>query len=130
MEIQINNLQDKIDVSDGIKDLITKVVKEVSIALVDNEYIKELNAEYRELDEPTDVLSFPLGEDILGDIIVSLERAESQAEEYNHSLDREVGFLVVHGMLHLLGYDHKEEAAKEEMRKREEEVLNRLDLTR
>ncbi|ADL12161.1 rRNA maturation RNase YbeY [Acetohalobium arabaticum] len=141
MEVQINNLQDKIEINDGVRELITEVVREVeksegvkarevSIALVDNEYIKELNAEYRGLDEPTDVLSFPLGEEMLGDIIISLERAESQAEEYNHSLDREMGFLTVHGMLHLLGYDHKEEEAKEEMRNREEKVLNKLDLER
>lgn len=141
MEIQINNLQDKIEINDGVRELITEVVKEVeqsegvkarevSIALVDNEYIKELNAEYRGLDEPTDVLSFPLGEEMLGDIIISLERAKSQAEDYNHSWDREVGFLTVHGMLHLLGYDHKEKEAKEEMRNREEKVLSRLELER
>ncbi|MBM7623159.1 rRNA maturation RNase YbeY [Sporohalobacter salinus] len=141
MEIQINNLQEKIDVNNGVIDLVNEVVKEVessegvkarevSIALVDNEYIKELNAKYRELDEPTDVLSFPLNGEMLGDIIISLERAKSQANNYNHSLDREVGFLIVHGMLHLLGYDHKEEEAKKEMRKKEEEVLNKLDLER
>lgn len=141
MEIQINNLQDEIDVGDGMIDLITEVAREVknsegieaqevSIALVDNEYIKELNAKYRDLAEATDVLSFPMDEDMLGDIIIALEQAKSQAKDYNHSLDREVGFLTVHGMLHLLGYDHKEETAKEEMRQREEAVLGQLNLER
>lgn len=141
MEILISNLQEKIEVDHQLEQLLRKVIKktaelefvtsgEVSIALVDNEYIKRLNSKYRGLDEATDVLSFPMDEEFLGDIVISLERAKEQAEEYNHSLDRETGFLTVHGMLHLLGYEHQEKEAKKEMRELEEEVLGQLDLER
>ena len=116
---------------------------EVSVSFVDNEQIRELNAEYRNKDSATDVLSFPLGEndvyDIdeengaceLGDIVISVERAMEQAEEYGHSLEREIGWLTVHSMLHLLGYDHEtsEEDARD-MRQREEAVLQSLGLVR
>jgi len=141
MEILINNLQEEIEVTTKIEELIKKVInetaklegidaKEVSVALVTNEYIKELNAKYRDKDEPTDVLSFPLDEELLGDIIISLERAQKQANEYNHSLNREVGFLTVHGMLHLLGHDHYQEEERKVMRRKEEEVLTKLNLNR
>lgn len=95
---------------------------EVSITLTDNAYIHELNRQYRKIDRPTDVLSFALNEgvepevkdgpaiNVLGDIIISVERAQEQAADYGHSLRREMAFLTVHGMLHLLGYDHMEEA--------------------
>ncbi|SDC74057.1 MULTISPECIES: rRNA maturation RNase YbeY [unclassified Candidatus Frackibacter] len=141
MEILINNLQEEIEVTTKIEKLIKKVInetaklegidaKEVSVALVTNEYIKELNAKYRDKDEPTDVLSFPLDEELLGDIIISLERAQKQANEYNHSLEREVGFLTVHGMLHLLGHDHYQEEERKVMRSKEKEVLKKLNLNR
>ena len=104
---------------------------------------KELNNEFRDIDKATDVLSFPLGEDgvydhnpatgaaLLGDIVISMQRAMEQAEEYGHSLDREVAFLTVHSMLHLLGYDHVNgglEALR--MREKEETVLTQLGLKR
>ncbi len=141
MEILINNLQEEIEMTTKIEELIKKVInetaklegidaKEVSVALVTNEYIKELNAKYRDKDEPTDVLSFPLDEELLGDIIISLERAQKQANEYNHSLNREVGFLTVHGMLHLLGHDHYQEEERKVMKRKEEEVLKKLNLNR
>ncbi|SJZ96278.1 rRNA maturation RNase YbeY [Selenihalanaerobacter shriftii] len=141
MKILINNLQEKIEVDKNSKELINQVIikaaqleeatpKEVSVALVDNKYIKELNHEYRNKDEPTDVLSFPLDDEFLGDIIISLERAKEQAKEYGHSLAREIGFLTVHGMLHLLGYDHKEQDDKAKMRNQEEKVLKQLNLKR
>ena len=94
---------------------------EVSVTLTNNEYIHTLNKEYRGIDRPTDVLSFALNEseepemvdgpavNVLGDLIISVERAEEQAADYGHSLRREVAFLTVHGMLHLLGYDHMED---------------------
>ena len=117
---------------------------EISISIVDNEEIHQINNQFRGIDRPTDVLSFPQltfeegeimdrnekGEVVLGDIIISLERAREQAEEYGHSLRREFAFLVAHSMLHLLGYDHMtpEEAAV--MEAKQEEVLQRLGITR
>lgn len=113
---------------------------EISILLVDNEGIREINREHRGLDKPTDVLSFPQfnsKEELsgvpfaaLGDIVISLERASEQAEAYGHSLEREVGFLTVHSMLHLLGYDHDTEERTAEMQGREKAILNAMNLTR
>ena len=110
---------------------LEKIDKEVSIALVDNQYIKDLNKKYRNKDEATDVLSFPQEDEaLLGDIIISVPRAKKQAQEYNHSLAREIGFLTVHGIFHLMGYDHHDAAEKAEMRRKEEEVLTHFNLTR
>lgn len=116
---------------------------EISILLTNDEEIKELNNEYRGKDQPTDVLSFPMldGDEInelvespypvpLGDIVISMETAVRQAHEYNHSLERELGFLVVHSMLHLLGYDHMTKEDEEVMRDMEEDILNNLNLVR
>ncbi len=115
---------------------------EVSITLTNNEHIHELNLRYRGIDRPTDVLSFALNEgeepeifdgpmvDVLGDIIISVERAVEQAAEYGHSVQREIAFLTVHGMLHLLGYDHMEEADRIEMRREEEFVMKKLAIAR
>jgi len=115
---------------------------EVSVVLADDSYIHELNLEYRGKDCPTDVLSFALDEgdepdivdgpeeSLLGDIIISLETAARQAEEYSHSLERELAFLTLHGMLHLLGYDHEEDDDRQEMRQQEEHILSLLGITR
>lgn len=112
---------------------------ELSLHITDDGGIQTLNRTYRQIDEPTDVLSFGLGLDdsgtpdgsvVLGDVIISLERAREQAEQYGHPLDREVAFLVVHGVLHLLGYDHETEEERAEMRAREEAVLAQLGLQR
>lgn len=115
---------------------------EVSLSLVDDQRIHTLNLEYRGVDRPTDVLSFALQEEseeepdlefvdnMLGDILISVERAKEQAEEYGHSFAREIVYLAVHGTLHLLGYDHEEEKAKQEMRSKEEEVMALLGLQR
>lgn len=115
---------------------------EVSLVFCDDAYIQGLNKNYRGKDQPTDVLSFALNEGeepeivdgpshiLLGDIIISLETAARQAEEYNHGLEREVAYLTVHGMLHLLGYDHMTEEDKAEMRIEEEHVLSLLGITR
>lgn len=94
--------------------------KSVSVLLTDDEGIRELNRDFRELDRPTDVLSFPSGEeDFLGDIAISVPRAIAQAEEYAQSDRREIAFLTVHSMLHLLGYDHIEEKEEAKMRERQ-----------
>ena len=117
---------------------------EVSITFVTNERIHEINREYRDKDAPTDVISFAmeeLGEGeieligaemprVLGDIIVSLPKAEEQAKEYGHSFNRELGFLCVHGFLHLLGYDHMEKDEEEKMFSRQKEILDDYGLTR
>jgi len=116
---------------------------EVSVTFTDNAGIRELNREYREKDTATDVLSFPMydfpaGDEPcegfpceLGDIVLSLERAESQAEEFGHSFKREVAFLTVHSTLHLLGYDHElSEEDDADMRRRQKEVMEILKITR
>lgn len=128
---------------------------QISLLFVDNEEIREINNETRNIDRATDVLSFPMldfengkvfnemylnykfdetfkdgDELILGDMVLSLERAMEQSEEYGHSYEREVSYLVVHSILHLLGYDHIEEKDKKRMRRREEEILNKLQIRR
>ena len=115
---------------------------ELSLTIVNNDKIHEINREYRGVDRPTDVISFALeeGEEmeisgvdiprILGDIIISVEKAHQQAEEYGHSFIRELGFLAVHGFLHLLGYDHMTEEDEKEMFRRQEEILHNYGLTR
>ena len=112
---------------------------EVSVTLTNNH---QLNRKYRQIDRPTDVLSFALNEseepdiengpdiNVLGDIILSVERAEEQAADYGHSLRREIAFLTVHGMLHLLGYDHMEEADRLEMEKEQRYVMEQLGISR
>lgn len=116
---------------------------EVSVTLVDNEGIRELNKEHRNIDRETDVLSFPLGDDdgyevdpdndaiMLGDIVISLEKAAQQAQEYGHSYRREVAFLITHSLFHLLGYDHvNSEEEEKEMFGKQEKVLDKLGITR
>lgn len=117
---------------------------ELSVTFVSNERIQEINREYRDKDRPTDVISFALeemgegeleivGEDIpriLGDIIISIPKAKEQAEEYNHSFMRELGFLSVHGLLHLLGYDHMNEQDEKQMFDRQKEILDGFGLGR
>ena len=117
---------------------------EVSVTFVDDEGIRELNKKFRNMDKPTDVLSFPLldyeGESEepffdelchnLGDIVISLERAMAQANEFGHSFEREVAFLTAHSMLHLLGYDHElSEEDDADMRKRQSDIMDRLGLS-
>lgn len=120
----------------------------VSVTITDNEKIREINNLYRHIDAPTDVLSFPIiefdeeGEALvsegdyegdtllLGDIVISLERAKAQSEEYGHSLKREVGFLTVHSALHLMGFDHIKEEDAAVMRPLEKEVLEKMELKR
>lgn len=110
---------------------------EISVSIVDNEEIRQINKQFRNIDRETDVLSFPMltfaegemaernenDEIVLGDIIISLERAREQAAEYGHSLKREIAFLTAHSMLHLLGYDHMEPEEEAEMFRRQKEIL-------
>jgi probable rRNA maturation factor len=112
----------------------------IGVHLVGNPTIQRLNAEHRHLDSVTDVLSFPLaeagfvlpeGEPVnLGDVVVAYPRAVAQADEYGHSVEREVAYLVAHGVLHVLGYDHEDDAERERMRHKEEEALQPLGFTR
>lgn len=112
---------------------------EASIIIVDNEEIRKINKDYRNIDKETDVISFALEDDqtfinipvrILGDIYISIDKAKTQAEEYGHCLKRELAFLTVHGMLHLLGYDHMEKEDEIVMFKKQDEILNGLEITR
>ena len=155
MIINYRNDQNKVDVPKEAERLLRKALQagarvhklpketEVGVTLVDNAEIHELNRMYRQVDRPTDVLSFALDEadepaevggpdeHLLGDIVISMERAMEQAELYGHSLQREVAYLTVHSMLHLLGYDHEAgglEAVR--MREKEEAVLIQLGLPR
>lgn len=156
MKILITNKQKKLEFTKEYRALIKKAVKhvlaksalgngyEISVTIVDNEEIREINREFRQIDRATDVLSFPMleFEDVeapledtetdfempLGDIVLSLERAAEQAEEYGHSTEREIAFLTVHSMLHLLGYDHIDEADRLKMRAKEKQLMKELDL--
>ncbi|GAA0234166.1 rRNA maturation RNase YbeY [Metaclostridioides mangenotii] len=151
MEIILENRQDKINLEDELIDKLNDIIIEclhyegydddydVSLSFVDNKEIRELNREFRGIDKETDVLSFPLlddefdvelGEVSLGDIVVSLEKALDQSIEYNHSIEREVCFLVCHSMFHLLGYDHDTVENTKEMRHKEEHILGKLNITR
>lgn len=116
---------------------------QVSVTLVDNEAIREINNEHRGIDRATDVLSFPLGDEdsfdtdpetgaiLLGDIVISLERAKEQAEEYGHSYRREIAFLITHSLFHLLGYDHVDSEEDEKlMFGKQDKVLDKLGITR
>lgn len=122
---------------------------QVSIYFVDNERIQEINKEQRGIDKSTDVLTFPMAEFyngklnlrtgdidmdegllVLGDIIISLEKADEQAKSYGHSLEREVLFLITHGIYHILGYDHLDDVTEKEMITKQEKILNRLNLKR
>lgn len=154
-KIFISNRQRKIKVPTGTRMLIKRCCNavlnhekfpnpaEISVSFTDDKSIRDLNKSYRNKDSATDVLSFPLGEngvyeknvetdsDILGDIVISMERAVEQAEAYGHSLQREIGFLTVHSMFHLLGYDHENGGLQERiMREKEEAVLKELGLSR
>ena len=118
----------------------------ITITLTTPENIKEINKKYRNIDKETDVLSFPMfereelqekiknnqftHEDVLGDIVISIEQVKKQAVEYGHSFERELSYMMVHGFYHLMGYDHMTEEEKKEMREKEDKVLGVLKITR
>ncbi|MBO5348648.1 MAG: rRNA maturation RNase YbeY [Clostridia bacterium] len=149
-EIEQNNQYENI-----IEQVLTKCFQEenmdklglyVSVTLTCPSYIRKINNEHRKIDKETDVLSFPMFEkeeidklistqnnivnDILGDIIVSIERVKQQATEYEHSFERELSYMIVHGFYHLIGYDHMNDEEKSIMRAKEENILNKLKITR
>ena len=138
-----------------IERLLTQCFKEerlensklsITITLTTPENIRNINREYRNIDKATDVLSFPMFEkdeldkkienqdfkyeDILGDIVISIEKVEEQAAEYGHSFERELSYMIVHGFYHLMGYDHIKEEDKKNMRPKEEKILNKLKILR
>ena len=148
LDIEENNVYEEI-----VKQVIEKCFEEenlmssklyVSIVLTTPENIHKINKQYRDIDKPTDVLSFPmfekneieqkiksnnfLYEDILGDIVISIEQVKKQAEEYGHSFEREFSYMLVHGFYHLMGYDHIKEEDKLEMRPKEENILEKLGI--
>lgn len=155
MIITLENDQDKLQISEELERLLTAGLNvvagmhglseqtEVDITIVDDEEIHMLNRDYRNVDRPTDVLSFALDEEsaeepellggpeehLLGDIIISAETAFRQAEEIGHGLEREIVYLAVHGLLHLLGYDHMTDEDKTVMRAKEEEALREIRLS-
>lgn len=149
-DIEENKIFEKI-----IKKVLTKCFKEenlenskmnITITLTNSKNIKEINKEYRGINKETDVLSFPMfekdeldekiakkqfeHEDVLGDIVISIERVEEQAIEYGHSFERELSYMVVHGFYHLMGYDHIQEEDRKIMRPKEDKILNDLKITR
>lgn len=155
IKVIITNSQKAVKIPTGVRMLVRRCCHavlvlekfegsaEISVTFTDDTGIRELNAKHRNLDKPTDVLSFPLGENgiydvnpesgakMLGDIVISMERAVAQAEEYGHPLQREIAFLTVHSMLHLLGYDHVDGGLEAvHMREKEEAVLTQLGLKR
>lgn len=161
IDAYVENEQDEIEISNEIAECIKRAVKtvmeyenrrfdaEAYITITDNERIRAINKEYRDKDAPTDVLSFPMlefGENtdiseldknpqtgmvILGDIVISAEKAAAQAEEYGHSFLREIAFLTIHSMLHLLGYDHEKGAEDERiMRDKEKDILKLMGISR
>ena len=153
IRVIISNRQKQIRVPTGVRMLIRRCCHavlqlegfpdpaEISVSFVDNDQIKEMNRQYRDKDSVTDVLSFPMGEGgnydvnhetgarILGDIVISIPKAMEQAKTYGHTLEREIGYLTAHSMLHLLGYDHEEGGmARVRMREKEERVMRELGL--
>lgn len=160
LDLVWEDCQNKIKITDSEINTITQAIEaaldyeefdydtEINLMFTDNDGIREINREQRNIDRATDVLSFPMleqedggiviydedfinGRVLLGDIVISLERAEEQAKEYGHSFSREIGFLAVHSVLHLLGYDHElGEAEEKEMFSKQEEILKNIGLTR
>lgn len=155
--LELNYLD--VDENDEYKETIQKVLEEcyaeeklqnknlyVNVVLTDSKNIREINKEHRKIDKETDVLSFPMFEkdeidsmiesqnnivhDVLGDIIVSVDRVMEQAIEYGHSFERELAYMIVHGFYHLMGYDHMTDEEKNVMRAKEENVLEKLNITR
>lgn len=148
MKIYYDDRQEDIEITDEIKELIKKSVKtvlkienleenvEVSVSFVGDDEIKGLNRDFRGVDKVTDVLSFPIDDEfmienkILGDVIINTKRVMEQASELGHTNERELSYLTVHSILHLLGYDHMDEIEKREMREREKLAMKELSIYR
>ncbi len=155
LEIIYNEVEENKNIEQLIEKVLTKCFKEeglensklsITITLTNPENIKEINKKYRNIDKETDVLSFPMfekeeldeiiknkkfkNEDILGDIIISVEKVQEQAKEYGHSFERELSYMIVHGFYHLMGYDHIKEEDKKIMRPKEEKILKDLQIIR
>ena len=152
IRVIITNNQKAVKIPTGLRMLIRRCCNavlqsenfegsaEISVTFVDNEEIRKLNSQYRNKDTATDVLSFPMGENgvydvnmetgakILGDVVLSMEKAIEQANAYGHSLQREVAYLTAHSVLHLLGYDHIESMDRVRMREKEELIMTKLGL--
>lgn len=147
MEVFIDNRQDKIEIDSEVDEIVRKVIDEclnvegqskefeISVSFVDNLEIRNLNRDYRNVDSATDVLSFPMSDDLqknytslLGDIVISLERALEQSVEFGHPLKREIAYLTAHSMFHLLGYDHISPDKKKVMREKEKLVMRNLGI--
>lgn len=155
VQINYNNIEENDKYNNIIYTVIKKCFEEeglnklriyINIILTNPEEIRKINKEYRNIDKETDCLSFPMFEkeeieelmkekeknflDILGDVVVSIPRVYDQAKEYNHSFERELAYMIVHGFYHLMGYDHMEEEEKNVMRQKEENILQKLNITR
>lgn len=157
IDIISSNEQEKYEISEELMKKIESVIKEceneeeiffdneISITFTDNENIRQINNDYRQKDVETDVLSFPIYEKCeldeekniesdfirpLGDIVISMEKADEQSKDFGHSFEREVCYLVCHSMFHLMGYDHIQEDEKKIMREKEEKVMDKLNITR
>lgn len=155
LEIVYQDVEEKEEYEAIIRRVLEQCFKEekiensklyITITLTNPEHIRKINKEFRKIDRPTDVLSFPMfekdelekkikekdfiHEDVLGDIIISIPKVEEQAKEYDHSFERELSYMVVHGFYHLMGYDHIKEEDKKIMRPKEEKILNVLKIIR
>ncbi len=146
MEVLFDNRQDKVEIEKVTEELLTKVIEttllvegitldyEVSVSFVTNEEIKDLNRQYRNTNKETDVLSFPFedefetGINILGDIVLSVEKAIEQAKDFGHSIERELAYLTAHSTLHLVGYDHMTDEDKATMREKEKLIMKKLQI--
>ena len=151
VEINFLDIEENKEYQDIINTVVEACFKEeklqnknlyINVILTNPKNIKETNKKYRNIDKETDVLSFPMFEkeeianiegnipDVLGDIVISIERVKEQAKEYGHSFERELSYMVVHGFYHLMGYDHMVEDEKIQMRQKEENVLEKLKILR
>ena len=157
IDIISSNEQEKYEISEELMKKIESVIKEceneeeiffdneISITFTDNENIRQINNDYRQKDVETDVLSFPIYEKYeldeekniesdfirpLGDIVISMEKADEQSKDFGHSFEREVCYLICHSMFHLMGYDHMTEEEKKIMREKEEKIMTKLNILR
>ena len=154
-ELVYKDVEEKKEYKEVIEKVLTKCFEEeklensnlyITVTLTNPENIRKINKEYRNIDRATDVLSFPMFEkdeleekiekkdyehiDVLGDLVISIEKVQEQAKEYGHSFERELSYMVVHGFYHLMGYDHIKEEDKKKMRPKEEKILNDLKILR